>query len=553
MKNWFKSKVTALIFVLLISAGIKGWLITSDAVPFNSDEAIVALMARHILNGDAPIFFYGQAYMGSLDAYLVSVGFAILGEEVWVIRLVQTLLYLGIVATTFFLADYIFKSWKAGLAAGLLMAIPAVNTSLYTTASLGGYGEALLLGNLMLLVTLRIAKNLQEFSLSLLLVIKKDTRIKWLGWFFAWGLIAGLGLWVFGLTFVYSIPCFLLVLWWVDKPHLKGNQTFVSSWMAAACIGFLIGGAPWWGYAFTHGLNGLVSELSGNVVAVDHSGLLLRTASHLVNYFLLGLPALFGFRPPWEVRWLVLPLIPFVLMFWIVILYWITRKAFRLHIGVGIGLLGGVILTQLVFFIFTPFGNDPSGRYFIPLAAPLAIFAGGFIMSLPAHKRKFGWAALAGVILFQFVGNLDCVLRNPPGLTTQFNPETIVNHNYDDELAAFLSEKDETHGYTNYWLAYPLAFQTDERLIYVPGLPYHANLSYTSRDDRYAPYTQAVKTSPRTAYITTRHDLLDGKIRSGFTELGVTWEERTIGDYHIFYDLSRYVLPEEMGFGNDTP
>jgi hypothetical protein len=37
-------------------------------VPLNSDEAVVGLMARHILDGKRPVFYYGQAYMGSLDA-----------------------------------------------------------------------------------------------------------------------------------------------------------------------------------------------------------------------------------------------------------------------------------------------------------------------------------------------------------------------------------------------------------------------------------------------------------------------------------------------------
>jgi hypothetical protein len=37
-------------------------------LPFNSDEAIVGLMARHMLQGERPLFFYGQAYLGSLDA-----------------------------------------------------------------------------------------------------------------------------------------------------------------------------------------------------------------------------------------------------------------------------------------------------------------------------------------------------------------------------------------------------------------------------------------------------------------------------------------------------
>ena len=79
----------ALALLMLVSAGWKAFLLVRDVVPFNADEAVVALMARHILQGARPIFFYGQAYMGSLDAYLVAAGFLIFGEQVWVVRLIQ--------------------------------------------------------------------------------------------------------------------------------------------------------------------------------------------------------------------------------------------------------------------------------------------------------------------------------------------------------------------------------------------------------------------------------------------------------------------------------
>ena len=79
-----------LLVIIIIAAGWKAILLSLNSFPFNSDEAIVALMARHILAGERPVFFYGQAYMGSLDAYLVAAGFAIFGQSVWVIRLVQS-------------------------------------------------------------------------------------------------------------------------------------------------------------------------------------------------------------------------------------------------------------------------------------------------------------------------------------------------------------------------------------------------------------------------------------------------------------------------------
>nr|HMN61443.1 hypothetical protein [Anaerolinea sp.] len=74
MKSWR----TWLIVILMVSAAWKIILLALDVVPLNSDEAIVGLMARHILLGERPIFFYGQSYMGSLDAFLVAAGFRLL-------------------------------------------------------------------------------------------------------------------------------------------------------------------------------------------------------------------------------------------------------------------------------------------------------------------------------------------------------------------------------------------------------------------------------------------------------------------------------------------
>ena len=78
--------------IITLGVALKAALLVYGVVPFNSDEAIVALMARHILRGERPTFFYGQAYMGSLDAWLVAGAFSLLGESVLAIRVVQVLL-----------------------------------------------------------------------------------------------------------------------------------------------------------------------------------------------------------------------------------------------------------------------------------------------------------------------------------------------------------------------------------------------------------------------------------------------------------------------------
>jgi hypothetical protein len=95
-------------------------------------------------------------------------------------------------------------------------------------------------------------------------------------------------------------------------------------------------------------------------------------------------------------------------------------------------------------------------------------------------------------------------------------------------------------------VAYPLAFKSSEEIIFVPRLPYHQDLRYTPRDNRYDPYNSVVGESGEVAYITTRNPALNQLIRSRFDALEMTWQERVIGDFHIFYDLSEAIAPEHL-------
>jgi len=539
VNRWFRGRFSHRLFlaiaVLLAAAVWKAVFIVWDVIPFNADEAIVALMARHILNGARPTFFYGQAYMGSLDAYLVAAGFWLLGEHVWVIRAVQGLLYVGTVAVIILLGRTALDSLMTGLLAALLLAFPAVNTVLYTTASLGGYGEALLIGNLILLLSFWLAR----FGLP-----QKHRRLPlaWVGW----GLLVGVGLWANGLTLVYSAPAALYLAW--AAARLSERRCW-GQFAGLALVGALVGALPWWLYAAQHGPMLLVQELLGSAVAVEKEPWLARTGTHLVSFMLLGVPALWGLRPPWKVEWLALPLLPFVLIFWLGTLAHLGRN---LRAGqpyrAEFGLLGGVLGTLTVGFLFTSFGVDPSGRYFLPMITPLALAAASMLRAVRRFRAQP--YLMAGVVLGASIwGTLQCAGRFPPGLTTQFYEPAAVDQRASGELIRFLKAEGETRGYSNYWVAYPLAFLSSEELIFVPRLPYHLDLRYTPRDDRYAPYGDQVARSERVAYITTRNPPLDHYLQAQFRALGVTWQEQQIGDFRVYYRLSAVVRPQQIGLG----
>jgi hypothetical protein len=153
--------------------------------------------------------------------------------------------------------------------------------------------------------------------------------------------------------------------------------------------------------------------------------------------------------------------------------------------------------------------------------------------------------------VFNLWGTVQAVRDTPPGITTQFDAVTQIDHAYDQQLIAFLEEQGEEFGYTNYWVAYPLAFHSGENLVYVPHLPYHQDLRYTSRDDRYYPYTIEVEGASQAAYITAKNPPLDERIREGFESLGLNWREALIGDYRVYYQISSKVDPGQIGLGGE--
>lgn len=517
--------------VLLAAAAFRAILLALGAFPFNADEAIVGLMARHILQGDLPVFFYGQAYLGSLDAFLVAGGFAFVGASILVIRVVQVAVYLATILTTMLLTRQLGFPTRTSAVAGLVLAVPPVLVTLYTTVSLGGYGEALLLGSLILLLTIRMIRS-RPSALALA----------------GWGALSGFALWTFGLTLVYSIPSGIVLL----RAALRGIPARARLGRVVALIlGVMAGAFPMALWALTHGAVSLVQELLGSAIAgASPSDLPSAILVHLANLALFGPTVVFGLRPPWDIVALGMPLTPIIAALWIVVLArGIPRASWPPGGAPGRPLLGGVAALVAVGFVLTGFGADPSGRYFLPVFQVLTIFAAVGITAWTGLIRPaLVWLLFGLTIGFNLGSNLQ-VAGRPPFFTTQFDAATRFDHRHDGQLVEFLTAQGETTGYTTYWLAYPLAFLSEERLVYLPHLPYHSDFRYTDRDDRYPPYREAVAESGRVAYVTARQPWLDKVIRQRLDGMGIDFEETVIGDFRVFHNLSAPVRPDAIGLG----
>lgn len=490
-------------------------------LPFHADEAIVALMARHILQGARPLFFYGQAYMGAMDAYLTALAFLFFGETVTVLRLVQGLLFAGSMyfSLRWLREHFGFQAVLWGLP--VWISVP-VGFLLYTSFSLGGYGESLLAGSLLLWWTDHLRhKPIWRF---------------WDGLF--WGLVAGWGFWCNPLTGVYTLALGL----WALPEGLRRAAWQRGLLALGVLVGLVMGLAPYGLYLARSGGSSAMHDLAGQRVPLAP---FLRSPAFRLAFLLWAWATVtLGMRAPWEARLLGGPfaVIPLILLG----LAW--------HPGVRKQTwwkpLAWIALVNFVAWWATPFAGDPSGRYALPSMHAWVSFVAG---ALASDRNRLRRLALLTGFLFHALWGWTASMWGNAHLTPQFNPASRLSLEALPDLQAFLEGQALNYGYTNYWIAYPLAFFAQERLIYAPRLPYHPDLRYTPLDDRILAYTCQVRQQPRLAYITSGPPALDAFLRLAFRLRGLTWKEAAIANFHVYYDLSRPVHPWDMGLSPPPP
>ncbi len=517
--GWLIVLGTALILRLIVLA--------SGSVSFHSDEAIIGLMARHINQGlPIPTFFYGQPYMGSLDALLAALSFRLFGENVFSIRIVQSILYLLIVVTTVLLARQISGRRWIAVTAGLLVAVPPVVLTLYSTMTLGGYGETLLFGNLVLLLGDSVTR------------LCPNSRWRWA----LLGLIAGLAWWTNALIAVYALP---IVIFGLARFSIRRWSCY-----GLAAAAFFVGGAPWWLYNFSHNWDALHWLLNGSQ---NNNGLVFTPGYRVLGFVFVGLPAVLGIRYPWQsASWAGLLALP-IAAFYILVLSYALIAAIRRADAERF--LTVYVLSFTAVFIGSAFGADVTGRYLLPLIPPLSILVAIGLYTLWQGQKVISYGLLAGLLIFAGAGNLNAVLTVPPGLTSQFDPVNDFTNTYDQQVIDFLVSHNATVGYGTYWVTFRLAFLSQERVILDAWLPNKASLLYTPMDRRYTPYTRQVEAAEHPVYVTANVPFLDVILIQRFEQVGVTYQQQAIGPYVIYYDLSRKITPDNLGLytlGNAT-
>ncbi|WP_255609427.1 DUF423 domain-containing protein [Micromonospora sp. PLK6-60] len=268
--------------VLLAAVAYRVVLVLADNPPTNSDEATMGLAALHIAQGrDFPVWFYGQAYMGTLEAYLAAPVVAVFGPSTVALRVPTLALYALFLALAWRLTRRLGGDpWFALLVVGLL-ALGSDRVLKNQLIAGGGYPELNPAGAALALLTLGLCAADRRARLP------GRALWRWAGW----GVLAGLMLWVDPLLLPYLVALGAVLLVW-RRRELAGRAGMV---LVGAV---LLGAAPMLMDSVVHGRNPLTA-----VLAAGGGGATAGWADRLYGGLVLGPPLSAGFCSPGHCAW----------------------------------------------------------------------------------------------------------------------------------------------------------------------------------------------------------------------------------------------------------
>lgn len=484
-----------------------------------ADEGIVGLMAKHIVEGrDWPIFFYGQDYLGALEAYCVATVFALFGVGALGLHLVPFLFSIGILVSLYRFVARRYSIAAARWATALVAVAPAYFMQ-WTLKARGGFVEHVLL----LLV-----------ALSLFCRVYLDHDRRWIT-AVVYGFVCGVALWVNQLAFGYlAVMAGLLLL---DRSDRRSLGVMAG--------GFVVGSSLLLAYNVTHPL-ATARALVRKAVVLNRvpeekrdDQWMLRGVGKRFEALKDGadkLGLVFGVPAGSSVERLGLTveeregstftsarrlgfLIP-LSFFGIALAGAVGRYAKATWIPMELGQIIGVFLLVTVVVGYV------SPRYMLPVYPLTALLAGVLLSGLSGARKGVMAASCALVVAYNLVGWADAAtlaLASP--------------RNEGRELVELLRARGWTRCYSAGPL-YHLIFASGEEVLLSP-----------LQKNRYPAYDRDVEASPTICYV-HRVDQQEKRQHREMMALlhgdGVTYRTTTIGPYRISHDVSpRAVLSPE--------
>jgi hypothetical protein len=527
-KSWRTIIQSPLWLCLLCALAIRIWLVYHTHGIIDGDEAIVGIQAEHILRGEHPLYFYGQPYMGSLEAYLVALLFAIAGPSVWMLRGEPILLSLLVVWLTWKLAGALadaaqlspFARQLFQTIAALLAAIPPLYDTVVELRALGGYVETFVLILLLFLAVFQLTRRWRAGASN------KELAWRWAGI----GFIIGFGFWInpLILTAVLAAIIWVVAFCIIEIARLSSRSTAIVrplrfSFLKKLLLLFtavpacIIGMAPAirWGYIY-HWANftfvrqlGDYKALSPIIKANYHDRLsLVKGQIYLFQHYVA--PRAIGGALPGENSFLAtihamtfglgLCCIVASCLLFLLSLCWHHPQLLRIRQLVALPLLYAICVS-IAFCTSTTaatgllsFQHDIAGRYAAPLMLVLPFFFAAIftlaIMSI--YKRMKGSAfsvekqaggpprkvsiatnlriaLIAQLALFilplAYFGAQVATYANTDADATFQSPSCPMAPAYNDPIIAYLQQEQVHYAWAIPWIGNAITFKTNEGII----------------------------------------------------------------------------------------
>ena len=452
----------------------------------DSDEAVVGLMARHIVHSHQfTTFYWGQNYGGSITAIVMALIFSVFGASTATLKAVP----IGMSAIAAVLV------WRLGrrtigepgaTIAALAFWVWPTNYLWLSTKERGFYWACMILGLAFLLAVLRLV----------------DRPGRWRDWI-ALGALGGLGWWTSPQILYFAVPG---LIWLAIRLRRKIRRIAIALPFA------VVGALPWLVWNVRHHWAALVpTSHQYDKGYVGNIALLFRH----------GLPVALGLNA--DERWLVPGLFPAVYV-GIVVLGAIAVAARRSKPWL---LVLTAVTFPLLWGAFPVSGVIGEGRYVIfvfPAIALLLVFA----LRSRVLQVMFLVAALA--VSVDGVHRIRCCVEPPA-------PDVAMPRRTGPLIAA-LDAHHVTRIEGDYWIVYRVAFETGERVVGSPRSP-----------KRWPPYDRAVAAAPDPAAVFVARSALVPKYRRGLVRLGVTFSSYRAGDFVVYQPSTNVSLDRVLAAG----
>ncbi|HCI82387.1 MAG TPA: hypothetical protein DHW02_22160 [Ktedonobacter sp.] len=259
----------AALAVLIAAIALRVVLLALGWPPTDSDEGTMGIMALRIAySHQHPFVFYGQNYMGTLEAYIGAFLFHFTGPSLFVLRL-SVIFFV----TIFFISTYLLASLLYSRRIALITLILLTFGSIYVltreTLSTGGSTQTLAFGSIAFLLSAWLSYSYRRGTLW------RTKLLRFIG-YTGWGLVLGLGFWSDMIVLPYFAGAVLLmcIFCWRD---------LLWSWVGVVA-GFIVGAYPVLSYSLHAGKSqGVLTTLFG----LFHGG--ATQAPHTLSGILHGI------------------------------------------------------------------------------------------------------------------------------------------------------------------------------------------------------------------------------------------------------------------------